>query len=129
MRPFLALSLLVGLAACDAGRGAAPESPVVIVRLQQDGGVPVGRTQIIVTQASGAQIVTRTRDDGIAEIAVDAAGVHHVRVIPRDGYLGREGTLAQDVAVAAGARAVVSFTLYPIGRTGEPGEPFLPYGR
>ena len=125
MRPFLALALLVGVAACDAGRGIAPDVPVIVVRLQQEGGLPVAPTQVILTQASGAQIVTRSGSDGHVEIAVDAAGVHRVRVIPRDGYVGREGTLTQDVAVAPGGRAVVSFTLYPVGRTGEPGEPPL----
>lgn len=125
MRPLLVLSLLLGVAACDAGKGIAPDAPVILVRLQQEGGVPVGRTQVILTQASGAEIVTRSRDDGTVQIAVDAAGVHRVRVIPREGFIGREGTLTRDVAVAPGARTVVDFTLYPVGRTGEPGEPPL----
>ena len=125
MRPFLVLSLLVSVAACDPGRGTAPAAPVIVVRLQQDGGVPVGRTQVILTQASGVEIVTRSGSDGTVAIAVDAAGVHRVRVIPRHGFIGREGTLTRDVAVAPGARTTVSFTLYPTGSTGEPGEPTL----
>ena len=130
MRPFLVLALLVGATACDAGRGIAPDVPVVVVRLQQEGGLPVGPSQVILTQASGAQIVTRSGRDGTVEIAVDVAGVHRVRVIPRDGFVGREGTLTRDVAVAPGARAMVSFTLYPVGRSGEPGDqPFFPYDR
>ncbi|GLC25704.1 hypothetical protein [Roseisolibacter agri] len=125
MRPVLALALLVGVAACDGGRGTAPDAPIILVRVQQEGGVPAGPSQVIITQASGAQIVTRSGRDGHVEIAVDAAGVHRVRLIPRDGYVGREGTLTQDVAVSAGERAVVSFTLYPAGRNGDLGEPAL----
>ena len=129
MRAILALSLLVGVAACDTGRGIAPDASVIVVRLEEAGGVAVRPTQVILTQASGAEIVTRSGEDGLVAIAVDAPGVHRVRVIPRDGYAAPEGTLRRDVTVAPGARTVASFTLYPVGRSGEPGEPYYPYQR
>lgn len=121
MRPVLLLSLLLGVAACDAGRSVGPESARVAIRLQDDRGAPVGRTQVIVTQPSGVRLVGRSDDDGTADIAVTAGGVYRVQVIPREGYVAGTPELSQEVAVAAHATVLVRFTVHRAGATGEPG--------
>jgi hypothetical protein len=121
MRPVLLLSLLLGVAACDGGRSLGPESARVTIRLQDDRGVPVGRTQVIVTQPSGARLVGRSDDAGTADIAVAEGGVYRVQVIPREGYVGGTEALSKEVTVAANATVLVYFTVHRAGATGEPG--------
>ena len=120
MRPVLLLSLLLGVAACDGGRSLGPESARVTIRLQDDRGVPVGRTQVIVTQPSGTRLVGRVGDDGTTTITVDAGGVYRVQVIPREGYVGGTDALSKEVSVAEHAMVLVSFTVHRAGGTGEP---------
>ena len=127
MRPVLLSSLLVGLAACNADGGTGPASARVTVRLQDDRGVPVGRTQVIVTQPSGAQLVGRVGDDGTATITVDAGGVYRVQVIPREGYVGGTEALSKEVSVAEHAMVLVSFTVHRAGGTGEPPHTLPPW--
>lgn len=127
MRLLALSSLLVALVACDAGRGTGPEATRVTVRLQDDRGEPVGRTQIIVTQSSGARLIGRSGSDGTAEIAVTEGGVHRVQVIPRDGYVGGTDALSKEVTVAEHAMVLVSFTVHRVGGTGEPPHTLPPW--
>lgn len=114
MRPLVLASLLVGLAACDAGRGTGPESSVITVRVRDANGVSAGPNQVLVTLATGT-LSARTDRDGTAAIAVAGAGTYRVTIVPRDGFVGGTAGLSRTVAVGPGAPAVVEFTVYRAG--------------
>ena len=127
MRPLVLLSLLATIAACDAGRSVGPESARITVRLKDDRGEPVDRTQIILTRAATPSVITRSGSDGNADIAVADAGVYRVQVIPREGYVGGTEGLSKEVTVSAHATTMVWFTVHRAGSSGAEPPEFTPW--
>lgn len=107
--------------ACATDRGTRPESTIINFRVRDDRGAPVDRTQVSVTLSATTHVYGRTRGDGSADIDVAGAGIYHVSVIPREGYLASDA-LSKRVTVAANANAAVDFTLYRAG-TSNPNPP------
>lgn len=114
MRQLICMSLLVTVAACDLDRGTRPESTVINVRVRDDRGAPVGRTQVSATLPATTRVKAQTRSDGTADILVADAGIYRVWVVPREGYLASDA-LSKSVTVATNAKAAVDFTLYRAG--------------
>lgn len=121
MRPLILASLLVA-AACDGG-GTGPEATAITVRVHDDRGVPVVRTQVIVTTAASRRLDAHTRGDGTVDFGVADAGVYRVWVIPRAGYVGGTDSLSRSVTVGANARVTLDFTVHREGA--EPSDPLV----
>lgn len=115
MRRLVIAGLLAAFSACKPETSAGPEPTTVInVRVRDDIGAPVDRTQIIVTM-SATRLDSRTRRDGTADINVGDAGVYMVRVVPRAGYIGEAQPIIKTVRVDSNSTATVDFTLNRAG--------------
>ena len=121
MRRFILVSLIATATGCGVFGGTEPDATVINVRVRDDRGVAVGRTQVIVTLAT-TQVTTRTSSDGSVSVRVAGGGVYRVSVIPRAGYLAATDPLSKQVSVAAKARAVVDFAIARDGTYS--GDPF-----
>lgn len=110
MRRFMLMLLLVGASGCGVLGGTEPDATMINVRVRDDRGVAVGRTQVIVTLAA-TEVITRTSNDGSVSVRLSGGGVYRVRVIPRAGYLAATDPLSKQVTVASNARAVVDFAV------------------
>lgn len=113
MRTLILVAMLAGVAGCGIGGSTGPDSTAITVRLRDDNGAPVDRTQVSVT-LSTSRVVARTQGDGTADIALTDAGVYQVSVIPREGYITSAG-LSKSVTVVANAKASVEFTVFRSG--------------
>ena len=115
LRRLVIVGLLSTLVSCKAETPAGPEPRAVInVRVRDDIGAPVDRTQIIVTM-SATRFDSRTKSDGTVDFSVADAGVYMVRVVPRDGYLGDSAPMIKTVSVDSNTTATVDFMLYRAG--------------
>ncbi len=115
MRRLVIAGLLATLAACKSETSTGPQATSVInVRVRDDSGAPVDRTQIILTM-SATRLDSHTRKDGTADFNVGEAGVYMVRVVPRAGYLGEAQPIIKTVRVDANTTATVDFTLNRAG--------------
>lgn len=115
MRKLALIPLLLGAAACDVGSGMQPDVAVINVRVVDDRGVPINRTELNVQLPSVERIDGKTGSDGVASIGVADAGTYRVTVIPRAGfYSGPDGS-SRIVEVAPNTRTSVEFKLYREG--------------
>ncbi len=102
----LACAALTTLPAAPAS--AQPAAGTIAGTVKSSAGSAVGGAPIAVTeQESHATRVVRTNASGVYEAAGLAPGVYHVTVDTQGFRVG----VRRDVAVAAGARVVVDFTL------------------
>ena len=115
LRRLAIVGLLTALAACksDTSTGPAPAA-VINVRVRDDIGAPVDRTQIIVTM-SATRLDSHTKSDGTADFSVGHPGIYMVRVVPRDGYLGDTAPMIKTVRVDSNTTATVDFVLNRAG--------------
>jgi hypothetical protein len=110
MRRFIALSIIVAALACS-GEATNPAGPVINVRVIDDIGKPVDRTEIHAVM-SDLRHEASTNRDGTARIRVADPGIYEIRVIPRDGYIAGVEPLTKTVTVESTSTAAVEFTVH-----------------
>jgi len=111
----LAVALITGIACSQSSTG--PSSTNIKVRVLDDRGDPVYRTQVTVKFDGREPVSVLTGRNGVATISVNETGEYVVRVVPRIGYDGSTGPITKSVTVSANETSTVDFTIFRSGLT------------
>lgn len=114
MRKLILAAALIAGVACSQSPTAA-SSTSIKVRVVDDRGDPVFRTQVTVKFDGQEPVSVLTNRSGVATISVNETGDYVVRVIPRIGYDGGVGPITKNVTVSANSTLTVDFTIFRSG--------------
>ena len=117
LRRLIPAIALVVSAACSSSNATTPSSTLIAVRVLDDRGDPVDRTQVTVTFDGQPPVSVYTKRNGTARFEVVDIGEYVVRVIPRMGYDGSTGPITKRVTVSENLTSSVDFTIFRSGLT------------
>ena|SRR5690349_16038030 len=115
MRKLILAAALMGAVACSSQGSTGPSATNIQVRVVDDRGDPVFRTQVTVKFDGQEPVSALTSRSGVATISVRETGEYVVRVVPRIGYDGSTGPITKSVTVSANSTSTVDFTIFRSG--------------